>query len=89
MHFTAIFRPSLTSREQQILLLVAQGLSAKETAQKLAIAPRTVERHIENTRLKLQARNRAHLIAKALECGALTAEPAPVMNPQYTMPWMR
>lgn len=61
----------LTDRESQVLRLVAMGLSAKETAQKLQIAPCTVERHVENVRLKTRTRNRAHLIAHVIRTGLL------------------
>lgn len=64
----------LTCREYQILELVAQGYSAKEVAQRIDIAPRTVERHIDNVRLKLQARNRTHMVAKAIAANLLTAD---------------
>jgi LuxR family transcriptional regulator, transcriptional regulator of spore coat protein len=63
--------PVLTNREQQVLELVALGLSAKEVAQEIDIAPRTVERHIENVRLKIRARNRAHMVTCALSMGIL------------------
>jgi DNA-binding CsgD family transcriptional regulator len=63
--------PLLTSREHQVLALVAQGLSAKEVAQEIEIAPRTVERHIENARLKIRARNRTHMVTLAVELGLL------------------
>lgn len=63
--------PGLTQREQEVLEQVAEGLSAKEVARDLSIAPRTVERHIENIRLKLRARNTPHLIARAFSTGAL------------------
>lgn len=63
--------PLLTVREQQVLEFVAQGLSAKEVAQEIDIAPRTVERHIENVRLKIRARNRTHMVSLALEMGIL------------------
>lgn len=66
--------PDLTRREYQILELVAQGYSAKEIAQAIEIAPRTVERHIDNIRLKLRARNRTHMVAKAIGAHMLTAE---------------
>lgn len=56
----------LTKRELQILELTAHGLSAKEIAQIIHIAPRTVEGYINTIRIKLQARNRAHMVAKAL-----------------------
>ena len=73
--------PHLTTREHQILELVAVGQSAKEIAITISIAPRTVERHIENVRLKLNARNRAHLITQAMHLGILTIDgPAPAAN---------
>lgn len=66
--------PLLTVREQQVLEFVAYGLSAKEVAQQIDIAPRTVERHIENLRLKMRARNRTHMVTLALELGLLSIE---------------
>jgi LuxR family transcriptional regulator of spore coat protein len=69
-------RPTLTQREHQILELVAVGLSAKEVAQHIDIAPRTVERHIENIRLKMRARNRTHMVTCAAMSGMLTAATA-------------
>jgi LuxR family transcriptional regulator, transcriptional regulator of spore coat protein len=63
--------PLLTAREQQVLEYIANGLSAKEVAQEIDIAPRTVERHIENVRLKIRARNRTHMVTLALELGLL------------------
>jgi len=61
----------LTDREYEVLRLVALGLSAKEAALELAIAPCTVERHVENVRLKTRTRNRAHLIAHVIREGLL------------------
>lgn len=66
--------PHLTFRERQILELVAVGWSAKQIANDIDIAPRTVERHIENVRMKLNARNRAHLVTQAVHLGLLTIE---------------
>jgi LuxR family transcriptional regulator, transcriptional regulator of spore coat protein len=63
--------PHLSFRERQILEQVAQGRSAKEVAVNLGIAHRTVERHIENARNKMRARNKTHLITKAVICGEL------------------
>lgn len=65
------FSACLTARELEILAFVARGLSAKQIAQRVSIAPRTVERHIENTRLKIRARNRAHLVTRAIASGLL------------------
>lgn len=66
----------LTGRERDVLRLVAMGRSAKETAIALKIAPCTVERHVENVRLKTRTRNRAHMIAHVIGEGLL--QPAAV-----------
>jgi LuxR family transcriptional regulator, transcriptional regulator of spore coat protein len=63
--------PSLTGRERQVLGMVACGMSAKQIAKNMGIAPRTVERHVENCRHKLRARNKTHLVAKAVALGQL------------------
>lgn len=59
----------LTAREEEVLNLIARGRSAKEAALELRIAPCTVERHIENIRLKTRTRNRAHMIAVVIRDG--------------------
>ncbi|MEZ0496444.1 LuxR C-terminal-related transcriptional regulator [Sphingomonas sp. IW22] len=67
----------LTHREAEVLQLVSIGLSAKEAAIELYISPCTVERHVENVRLKTRTRNRAHMIAHVIREGLLNgAQPA-------------
>jgi len=66
----------LTGRESEVLHLVARGRSAKEVALELHIAPCTVERHIENVRLKTRTRNRAHMVAFVIQEGWLTMHEA-------------
>lgn len=61
----------LTPREAEILTLVATGLCAKEIALRLAISPKTVDRHIEHIKMKIHARNRAHLVSLAYSLGYL------------------
>ena len=61
----------LTSREKEVLEQVAMGSSAKEVARDLSLGSRTVEKHIDNIRLKLHARNKPHLITRAFQIGAL------------------
>lgn len=61
----------LTRREREVVVLTSAGLTSKEVALQIALAPRTVERHLENARHKMGARNRAHLIVKASEAGVL------------------
>lgn len=56
----------LTVRQVEILKLAARGNSAKEIAIEFAIAPRTVECHIERIRLILRARNQPHMVAIAM-----------------------
>lgn len=68
---TLMNAPVLTRREKEILEYVTLGLSAKEVARHIDISPRTVERHVENVRLKLRARNRAHMVICAVAAGLL------------------
>lgn len=63
---------TLTSREREILQLVAEGYSSTAIARRLAISARTVEAHRANVMHKLRLRNRAGLIRYALSRGVLT-----------------
>ena len=49
---------TLSSREDQILALVYDGLSDKEIATRLTISPRTVRTHMEKVFRKWGVRNR-------------------------------
>lgn len=68
---TADGREPLTSREQTILLELAQGKSNKEVAQVLDISVRTVETHRLNIKRKLGISSTAGLTRYALEHGVL------------------
>ena len=59
----------LTSREAEVLRLVAQGQSNKEIAAELVLSGRTVERHITNLYGKIQARGKADATAYAIRHG--------------------
>ena len=59
--------PNLSMREVEILECVAAGMSAKEVARQVELAPRTVERYIENIRLKMHARNSVHMVTCAIQ----------------------
>ncbi|UWQ19525.1 response regulator transcription factor [Jannaschia sp. M317] len=61
----------LTSREQTILLLLAQGQSNKAVAHKLDISVRTVETHRKNLKRKLGISTTAGLTRYAMEHGVL------------------
>lgn len=62
-------RSRLTSRESEVLALLAEGLSNKEAASKLKIGLRTVETHRERIMSKLDIHNVAGLIRYALKKG--------------------
>ena len=64
-------REPLTSREQQILLQLAQGKSNKEVGQTLDISVRTVETHRKNIKRKLGISSTAGLTRYAMEHGVL------------------
>lgn len=64
-------REALTSREQTILLELAQGKSNKDVAQGLDISVRTVETHRKNIRRKLGISSTAGLTRYAMEHGVL------------------
>lgn len=50
---------ALSPREEEILRLLADGLTDREIAERLVISPRTVETHVSNVLHKLEVRNRA------------------------------
>lgn len=64
-------REPLTSREQTILLELAQGKSNREVAVHLGISVRTVETHRNNIKRKLGISSTAGLTRYALEHGVL------------------
>jgi two-component system response regulator NreC len=59
----------LTSREREVLILAAQGMTGTQTAERLCISPRTVESHRSRLMQKLGLRNRAELIHYAVRQG--------------------
>jgi two-component system response regulator DevR len=60
---------SLTSRERQILALMAQGADNRAVAGLLHISYATVRTHVRSILLKLGARSRLEAVAKARELG--------------------
>ena len=61
--------PDLTSREDEVLDLIAQGLNNQAIANRLSISEKTVRNHISNIFNKLQVVDRAQAIVKAREAG--------------------
>jgi two-component system nitrate/nitrite response regulator NarL len=56
-------RPQLTPRELEIARLIEEGLSNREIADRLCIAPATVKNHLHNIFEKLQVRRRGEAAA--------------------------
>jgi DNA-binding NarL/FixJ family response regulator len=57
----------LTKREKEVLILIADGMTNNEIAEKLFISSLTVDSHRKNLITKLNARNTASLIKIAIE----------------------
>ncbi|MGH3734986.1 MAG: helix-turn-helix transcriptional regulator [Micromonosporaceae bacterium] len=58
-------RHGVTSREMDVLLLLAAGMTNREIAERLVLSPRTVETHIGNLLSKTGALSRAELATAA------------------------
>jgi DNA-binding NarL/FixJ family response regulator len=59
----------LTTREREIVALVAEGLSNDEIAARLVVSPATAKTHVSRAMIKLAARDRAQLVVLAYETG--------------------
>lgn len=62
----------LSSREREVLDLIALGLTNKEIAERLFVAPGTIKAHSSNIYRKLDVGNRTEGVARARELGILT-----------------
>lgn len=61
--------PELTGRENEVLKLIADGLTNREIACYLSISESTVENHTHNIYEKLGITNRAQAVARAYQTG--------------------
>ena len=59
--------PALTSREKEILELIAEGFTNPQIAEKIFLSPFTVDSHRKNILAKLGVKNTASLIRLAVE----------------------
>ena len=65
---------TLTSREQEVMMLLAEGSSAKEAAGKLFISPKTVENHRTNIMSKLGLHSTLELVRYAARLGLVDVD---------------
>lgn len=62
----------LTTREEQVLRLMADGLSGPQMARELVISPSTIKSHIENLYAKLGVAHRGAAVAEGMRRGLLS-----------------
>lgn len=68
---------TLTERQWEILQLTARGLTSQQIGEDLGISPRTVEKHRERLKSKLQAKNVVEMVAYAIRRGILSRHGGP------------
>jgi DNA-binding NarL/FixJ family response regulator len=61
----------LTTREQQVLRLIAEGHATREVARELSYSERTVKSIVHDVVMKLDARSRSHAVAHAVRDGLI------------------
>ena len=67
-------RRALTTREREVLTLLARGYTGEEVARELQVSGETVRAHVRNSVMKLHARTRLHAVVLALQQGEISLE---------------
>lgn len=65
----------LTPREQEVLALLAQGLSAADISDRLVLSDATVKTHLHRILMKTGCRDRAQAVVLAYRTGLVAPEP--------------
>jgi DNA-binding NarL/FixJ family response regulator len=75
-----VFTPAdvglLTTREREVVALVAHGLSNDEIAERMVLSPLTAKTHVSRAMTKVGARDRAQLVVFAYQSGLVAARTA-------------
>lgn len=61
--------PGLTERETEVLLMIAQGMTNQQIADRLFVSVKTVRNHVSNVLSKLQVADRAQAALRARDAG--------------------
>ena len=64
-------KPDLSSREFQVLNLIAHGYSNKQIAYELQIAEHTIKNHVSNILIKLGVQDRTEAVSMAIQRGII------------------
>ncbi len=67
----SVHTSDLTSREREVLQLIADGQTTSQAAEQLAISPHTATRHRANLMRKLGVHNQAELVRTAVQRGLI------------------
>ena len=64
----------ITRREEEVLQLIAEGLSTTEVASRLFISVKTVKNHLASVYQKLDSRDRTQAVVRAVKMGIIRLE---------------
>ena len=80
---TATLGMGLAPRELQCLISVAAGLTSKEAARELGVAPDTINKRILSATTKLGVTRRTALVAKAFALGLIQLGTTTTPDPHH------
>lgn len=66
--------PGLSEREQEVLRLIAMGLTNREIAEKLVVGEETIKTHVGNILVKLHLNHRMQAVIYALKSGLVSLD---------------
>jgi DNA-binding CsgD family transcriptional regulator len=79
----------LTSRELQILEMLAAGMSNQAIARQLVVSLDTIKKHVSHVLGKLGAASRTEAVARARQLASSpSGAPAPIPSPRFPAGWL-